>query len=121
MKDIKESVIEKWLSDEVRKCGGLSFKWVSPGCIGVPDRIIVYQGKVWFVELKTTTGRLSPTQKAVIRKLSDAGMVTHVVYGKDQARKLLHEIFGDKIALQTPTTTQDYGIEEWKNGGRTRL
>lgn len=120
-KEPRESAIERWLTSEVHKCGGLSYKWVSPGNVGVPDRIIIYNGRIWFAELKTDSGRLSEVQKVVIRNLSDAGMKVRVIYGKEQARIFLHEIFGSKYPLGQPKTTEDYGIEEWQKGGGTRL
>ena len=52
-----ESELEKILVEEVRKAGGRAYKWVSPGNIGVPDRIVFFPGgKVYYVELKTERG-----------------------------------------------------------------
>lgn len=36
---------------------------------GVPDWVLVYRGRVYFIELKTLTGRLSSAQKATIERL----------------------------------------------------
>ncbi len=50
---MKESVIERYLVQEVEKRGGLCEKFVSPGRRSVPDRIITWPfGVVHFVELK---------------------------------------------------------------------
>jgi hypothetical protein len=40
----------------VKLVPGLVLKWVSPGNSGIPDRIVICGGKVWFVELKKPKG-----------------------------------------------------------------
>lgn len=48
-----ESYYEARLRDGVKKLGGLCLKFVSPGFIGVPDRIILLPGAhILFAELK---------------------------------------------------------------------
>ena len=49
---MREKNIEKYLGEKVREVGGLYWKFVSPGVNGVPDRIIILNGVVAFVELK---------------------------------------------------------------------
>ncbi len=79
---MKEKEIEKILVDEVRKLGGRAYKWVSPGNNGVPDRIVILPDRdPYFVELKTDTGRLSPTQKIQIDRLIGMGQQVSVVRG----------------------------------------
>ncbi len=59
-----EQDIERYLVRRTIAHGGKAYKWVSPGHVGVADRIVLLpQGVVWFVELKTAKGRLSPLQK----------------------------------------------------------
>ena len=61
---MKESSVEARFVKAVRERGGLCLKFVSPGNPGVPDRIVITPaGSVFFVELKTETGRLSEVQK----------------------------------------------------------
>ena len=61
---MKESAIEEKLVKGIKELGGLAYKFVSPGNIGVPDRMIILPGgKVFFVELKTDEGRLSNMQR----------------------------------------------------------
>ena len=51
---MKESQIERRLVEGVKRLGGMCLKFVSPGTLGVPDRIIITaKGRVIFVELKT--------------------------------------------------------------------
>lgn len=50
---MRESTIETYLRDEVRKIGGRAYKFVSPGNDGVPDRLVCLPGgRAIFVELK---------------------------------------------------------------------
>lgn len=68
---LRERDVERELKEAVEASGGLCYKWVSPGNNGVPDRIVILpNGEVCFVELKTATGTVSPIQKVQIRKLA---------------------------------------------------
>lgn len=61
---MREKEIEKRLVQEVRKRGGLCWKFTSPGTDGVPDRLILMPcGKIAFVELKATGEKMRPLQK----------------------------------------------------------
>lgn len=88
-----EKEIEKKLIDGIRKLGGRSYKFVSPGNNGVPDRIVILPGgRVIFVELKTATGRLSKLQKMQIRMLTHYGCDVRVLYGMDGVQAFLDEM-----------------------------
>jgi hypothetical protein len=75
---ILEKDIEQEFCRRVTKRGGLALKFIS-SVAGVPDRIVVLGGDVFFVELKRPTGKLRKLQKAMIRKLRAAGAEVHVV------------------------------------------
>lgn len=90
---MRESEIEAKLKNAIENVGGKFFKFVSPGNDGVPDRIVILKGgKVLFVELKTSTGRLSPIQRYQIKKLEDLGCKVYVVKGPDEAEKFIEEV-----------------------------
>ncbi len=79
---MRESEIEKVLVHEVKKLGGIAFKWVSPGNDGVPDRIVIFPGKKpVFVELKTDRGKLTALQRTQIGRLKKQGQEVTVIYG----------------------------------------
>jgi hypothetical protein len=63
---IHESVVERYLVEQVEKHGGLCEKFVSPGRRGVPDRLVTWPAagfaRLHLVELKTVGGRLDPAQ-----------------------------------------------------------
>lgn len=97
---MKESAIEARLVREVKKRGGLCYKFTSPGSPGVPDRIVVLPGGITvYVELKTEIGRLANVQKWQIGELRKRGATVRVLKGMEQVLAFLEEV--DKGALQT--------------------
>ena len=83
---VRENKVEKYLDEQVTKLGGITRKWVSPGRDGVPDRIVIYKGQVYFVEVKTVDGKLSPAQQRESQRLIDAGAHVLVIYGTNDAQ-----------------------------------
>lgn len=75
-----ESQIEKKLRDEIKKNGGLALKFVSPGCRGVPDRLVFMpNGRIYLVELKSPGQKLRPLQKHMRKKFIDLGFKYYVI------------------------------------------
>lgn len=71
-----ESYIENKLRTKIKalKCGALCLKFVSPGFMGVPDRIILLPGaKVIFAELKKPKETERARQKYVHHLLRGLG------------------------------------------------
>lgn len=96
-----EKDLEAWVGREVRRRGGLWLKWVSPGCTGVPDRILIAEGgRIAFVEMKQAGGKLSRRQAYMRDVLRGYGFMAYVVYDKEQARAMLREVLPD--AVQAP-------------------
>lgn len=92
MEKIKESTIEEVLREQVKKLGGLAYKFVSPGNDGVPDRIVIFPGKApIFVELKTDTGRLTRLQQVQIERLQKLGQQVEVVRGMSGLRQFFED------------------------------
>lgn len=81
---MRESAIEKRLRKQVNKYGGTCYKWVSPGHRGVPDRIVIFPGAVFFVELKQKRGVVSALQKACAKRLGDLGFDVVVLRSVEQ-------------------------------------
>ena len=102
-----ESDIEKRLVREVRKMGGMAYKFVSPGNTGVPDRIVILPGVITFVELKTETGRLSANQVRQIGKLRSLGVEVKVIHGMKELEEFLNEIRSASVSGNGPGL--DYG------------
>ena len=82
---ILERDIERYLVRRTIEQGGVAYKWVSPGRVGVADRIVLLPGGVvWFVELKTVKGRLSPWQKVFAADMRRMGMNYIVIRSKEE-------------------------------------
>jgi hypothetical protein len=82
---ILERDIERYLVRRTIEHGGVAYKWVSPGRVGVADRIVLLPGGVvWFVELKTATGRLSPWQKLFAAEMARLELNYIVIRSKEE-------------------------------------
>lgn len=70
---MRESEVERYLKKQVEANGGKCWKWVSPGRIGVPDRIVIMPGgTIFFVELKSPGKKERASQvrvQQILRKL----------------------------------------------------
>lgn len=90
---MKESAVEAKLVRLVKAHGGLCLKWVSPGHVGVPDRIVILPGgRVYFVELKTAEGRLSPAQVVCHKELRKRGAEVVTLRGADEVARFVEEV-----------------------------
>ncbi len=79
---MNEKIIEARLRNGVKALGGVAYKWVSPGNVGVPDRMVVLPGGVvHFIELKREGGKPTRMQKVQIARLRALGADCAVVYG----------------------------------------
>ena len=88
-----EKEIESYLVAQVKVKGGRAYKFTSPAHRGVSDRIVVLpNGVVWFVELKTETGRLSPLQDAFRREINGMGGNYICLYGKKDVEQWLNTL-----------------------------
>lgn len=80
---VREAEIECYLDRRVRAVGGITRKFTSPGRIGVPDRIVLFNGRVEFVEVKAPGGRLSAVQVREIGRLRLHGALVTVVSSRE--------------------------------------
>ena len=90
---MQEKAIEQRLLQSVKKMGGQCWKFVSPGNVGVPDRILLFQGgRVAFVEVKANGKKPRPSQLAVHRVLNELGFKVFVLDDVNQIEVILNEI-----------------------------
>lgn len=95
---MKESTIEARLVREVKKRGGLCYKFTSPGNPGVPDRIILLPGgRTVYAELKTEIGRLARIQQWQIQQMRERGADVRVLKGLDQVLAFLEEVDANEV------------------------
>lgn len=76
---VKESKIESKLKDKIEAMSGLYYKFTSPSNTGVPDRVVIYNGLIVFVELKRPGEEPRPRQKFVIREMRRSGAKVAVI------------------------------------------
>ena len=93
---MRESKIESDFAKWVRGQGGLFLKLALLGMMGFPDRTILMPGgRVFFLEFKTPTGRVSPQQDYWIERLRALGFVAEVVRSLDEAVSIVEQLSTD--------------------------
>ena len=88
---MKETVVEKYLRTQCLANGFLCYKFVSPANRGVPDRIIIGHGFVFFVELKAPGCKPRRLQEVVIERIKNHGAEIFVIDSKEGVDELLKE------------------------------
>lgn len=84
MAAVRENTVERRFNLLARRHGGLSLKWMSPGRLGVPDRLLFMPGgRLYLVELKRPGGRPRASQAAMFAKLESRGFHVWVVDDPD--------------------------------------
>ncbi|OED34608.1 hypothetical protein AB832_07220 [Flavobacteriaceae bacterium (ex Bugula neritina AB1)] len=74
-----ESKIEAKVTEYAKKQGLLVYKFTSPNNKGVPDRIFIYKGNVFFIEFKSARGRFSKLQKFTIEQIKNNSIAVYTV------------------------------------------
>ena len=77
--EMRESKIERKVSEYAKLEGWLCRKYTSPGNKGVPDRIFFKDGQTVMVEFKSEEGKLSAAQKVQIKLHREHGMQVEVI------------------------------------------
>lgn len=83
MKYIRETDIENHLIKEIKKAGGIAYKFISPGKHAVPDRLVLLPGgRVLFVECKAPGQKPTPAQLREHTKMRALGFEVVVLDNK---------------------------------------
>lgn len=83
-----ENQVENYLIKKISALGGKAWKFVSPGNAGVPDRLITYNSKAFFVEVKRPGGKPRALQKATVAQIRATGMKVYCISTKAQVDEL---------------------------------
>lgn len=91
--EMREKEIEKYLADLVTAQGGMALKFVSPGCTGVPDRVVILPGgKIGFLELKAPGGKPRKEQAYRIRQLRELGCRAGFADSREDINRFLYSM-----------------------------
>lgn len=86
---MRESYIEKKVTDHAKANGWLSYKWVSPSQRGVPDRMYFKDSSLMIVEFKAPNKLPTPYQLAIHRRLAAVGWEVHIIDDIEKGKALL--------------------------------
>lgn len=89
---VRENKVETYLRDRIKLLGGDTRKWVSPGRDGVPDQVVLVYYGVFFCEVKTPDGKLSPTQIREHARLRKLGALVCTVWGAEGVDLLIKDL-----------------------------
>lgn len=92
-----ESKIEKELRLQVKAIGGKAYKFSSPGNNGVPDRIVIYNGRCHFIELKKPGEDLTPMQKVVKKHFKKLGFEVYKIDSVELVTKFVNEVLKHEV------------------------
>lgn len=87
-----EKNIEQKLRQKVKELGGLALKFVSPGFNSVPDRVILFNGRAWFVEVKRPGQKPTPEQRICHEKFLRLRIKVWVVSSDETLKEFLDEL-----------------------------
>ncbi len=87
-----EGKIETYLRNRCKSLGYLCDKFVSPSNDGVPDRICIGHGVVFFVETKAPGEKPRPLQEEVIKKYRMFGASVWVADTEERVDYILEQI-----------------------------
>jgi hypothetical protein len=90
-----EKKIESYLLQQVKLNKGQCPKWNSANNRGVTDRIVFLNGQVWFVELKSSTGKRAALQeyweKLITEHTKNYIVISSIAQVNDFIRRVLNE------------------------------
>lgn len=94
---MKESIIENKICEYATKLGFLQFKFSSPAHKGVPDRIFIKNGLVFFIEFKALGKKQTELQKSVRTKIKAQLIEVFIVDNLTEGYQLIDKLNGEII------------------------
>lgn len=93
---MRESKVERELKKKVEQLGGMYLKFNSPGTNGVPDRIVLLKGRIYFVELKAPGKKPRKLQTFIHSEIKSQGFEVHIIDNIEGAEEFIERIGGDR-------------------------
>jgi len=84
-----EKDIQKYLSKSLSGNNCLVIKIILANIIGIPDLLVISPATIFMIEVKSETGRLSPAQSLMIKRLREHGMKVYVITGMEEAKQFI--------------------------------
>lgn len=90
---MSEKKIEQKFVSAVKTAGGIAPKFVSPGMVGMPDRIILFpNARMAFVEVKDKGKIPKACQLKRIKKIKELGFKIYVLNEENQITTIINEV-----------------------------
>ena len=89
---MRESKIEKKVTEFAQSLGWLAYKWKSVNQRGVPDKIYFKNGRVIIIEFKATDKEPSKKQIKVHKRLRKEGFEVYVVDDIEEGKRIFTDI-----------------------------
>lgn len=86
---MNEKLLERKLVKHCRDNDILCYKFVSPGCRGVPDRLLIRNGRVLFLELKSEGQKPTALQVREMNRICAQRVSALWVDGWDELEELI--------------------------------
>jgi hypothetical protein len=85
---MRESLIERKVSEYAKSQGWLTYKFTSPSNRGVPDRIYLKDGICFFIEFKAPDKKTSKLQNKVIKRIQSKDFDVHIIDSLEEGKDL---------------------------------
>ena len=86
---MRESLIEKKVSDYATEQGWLVYKFSSPGSRAVPNKIYMKAGKVFFIEFKSPGKKPTKLQLKTHERIKAQGISVFVIDDIEEGKALV--------------------------------
>lgn len=88
---MRESKIEKTVSDYARSKGWLVYKFCAPGNRAVPDKIFMRSSVMFYIEFKAPSKKPTKLQEKVAERIRKEGFEVHTVDNIEDGKTIVDE------------------------------
>lgn len=89
---MRETKVERYLRQKTEQLGALCTKCTSPGTNGMPDRIVLWDGRIWFIELKAPGKKPRKLQEYIHGEIRKQGFEVRVMDSLEDVEEFIDEI-----------------------------